>query len=101
MAGRKEGEMGDSEEEVRRRVVVVGGSIAGLSCAHALRKAGWLEVVVFERARSVTAAGAGLGLDTQACEALQQWGVGDALRNRSLPLEMEEVGCAIATCDRP
>lgn len=75
-----------------KRVVVVGGSIAGLSCAHALLHncAPWLEVVVFERALSVTAAGAGLGLDTRACDALRQWGLGDALENSTVPLTMEE-----------
>ena len=39
------------------RVIVVGGSIAGTACAHALLKIG-CEVIVFERATSVTAAGA-------------------------------------------
>ena len=39
------------------RVIIVGGSIAGCACAHALLKIG-CEVVVLERATSVTAAGA-------------------------------------------
>ena len=39
------------------RVIVVGGSIAGCACAHALLKIG-CEVIVLERATSVTAAGA-------------------------------------------
>ena len=39
------------------RVIIVGGSIAGCACAHALLKIGY-EVVVLERATSVTAAGA-------------------------------------------
>ena len=39
------------------RVIIVGGSIAGTACAHALLKIG-CEVIVFERATSVTAAGA-------------------------------------------
>lgn len=78
-------------EGKKTRVVVVGGSIAGLSCAHALLKAEWCEVIVFEKARSVSAAGAGLGLDPDACAALQHWGLGDALMQRSLPLDMEEV----------
>jgi len=76
----------------KKRVVVVGGSIAGLSCAHALlRSSQWLEVVVFEKALSVTAAGAGLGLDTGACDALREWGLGDALEASTLPLSVEEV----------
>jgi 2-polyprenyl-6-methoxyphenol hydroxylase-like FAD-dependent oxidoreductase len=79
--------------EKKLRAVVVGGSIAGLSCAHALLRgcSPWLEVVVYERALSVTAAGAGLGLDPAACDALRDWGLGDALAASSLPLSMEEV----------
>ncbi|XP_024403064.1 uncharacterized protein [Physcomitrium patens] len=74
----------------RKRVVVVGGSIAGLCCAHSLLRSEWLEVLVFERARSVTAAGAGLGVGPRACDALRSWGLGDALESSSLPLSMEE-----------
>jgi 2-polyprenyl-6-methoxyphenol hydroxylase-like FAD-dependent oxidoreductase len=85
--------MGGAGEQARqRRVVVVGGSIEGLCGAHALLRASeWLEVVVFEKARSVSAAGAGLGLDSRACDALREWGLGDALEASSLPLSMEEV----------
>jgi len=39
------------------KVIIVGGSICGCACAHALLKNG-CEVVVLERATSVTAAGA-------------------------------------------
>jgi len=39
------------------KVIIVGGSICGCACAHALLKIG-CEVVVLERATSVTAAGA-------------------------------------------
>ncbi|KAG0560071.1 hypothetical protein KC19_10G152400 [Ceratodon purpureus] len=82
---------GKNEQAKKRRVVVVGGSIAGLCCAHGLlRSSEWLEVVVFERARSVSSAGAGLGLDSRACDALRDWGLGDALEASSLPLFMEE-----------
>ena len=89
----KSTEMGGKDAQAKkRRVVVVGGSIAGLSCAHSLlRSSEWLEVVVFEKARSVSAAGAGLGLDSRACDALRAWGLGDALEASSLPLSMEEV----------
>lgn len=82
----------------RKRVVVVGGSIAGLCCAHSLLRSEWLEVLVFERARSVTAAGAGLGVGPRACDALRSWGLGDALESSSLPLSMEEVRLRISHC---
>lgn len=57
------------------RAIIVGGSIAGLSCAHALTLAGW-EVLVLEKsseppARSPT--GAGLGLDPQARQVIRTW----------------------------
>lgn len=75
-----------------RRAVVVGGSIAGLSCAHALLQTGFFSVVVLEKAgAAVSAAGAGLGLDRDACAALTDWGLGDALLSHSLPLNAEEV----------
>ncbi len=78
-------------KEEMKKVVVVGGSIAGLSCAHAFLKAKGWEVVVLEKARSVSSAGAGLGLDPEACDALKDWGIGDGLLQQSLPLSIEEV----------
>jgi 2-polyprenyl-6-methoxyphenol hydroxylase-like FAD-dependent oxidoreductase len=85
---RRERDMGEKE---MKKVVVVGGSIAGLSCAHAFLKAKGWEVVVLEKARSVSSAGAGLGLDPEACDALKDWGIGDGLLQQSLPLSIEEV----------
>jgi len=85
---RRETDMGEKE---MKKVVVVGGSIAGLSCAHAFLKAKGWEVVVLEKARSVSSAGAGLGLDPEACDALKDWGIGDGLLQQSLPLSIEEV----------
>ncbi|XP_074579859.1 uncharacterized protein LOC141836299 isoform X1 [Curcuma longa] len=57
------------------QAVVVGGSIAGLSCAHALISAGW-RVTVFEKSASPpdgSPTGAGLGLDPQSLRLLSQW----------------------------
>ncbi len=84
----RERDMGKQE---MKKVVVVGGSIAGLSCAHAFLKAKGWEVVVLEKARSVSSAGAGLGLDPEACDALKDWGIGDGFLQQSLPLSIEEV----------
>ncbi|XP_051151200.1 uncharacterized protein LOC127265453 [Andrographis paniculata] len=59
----------------KAKAVVVGGSIAGLSCAHALIAAGW-EVVVLEKTgapRAGCATGAGLGLDPLAQKILRSW----------------------------
>ncbi|KAK6162156.1 hypothetical protein DH2020_001997 [Rehmannia glutinosa] len=63
------------EEKRKGKAVVVGGSIAGLSCAHALIAAGW-EVVVLEKTSSPPtgcATGAGLGIDPLAQKLLQSW----------------------------
>ncbi|KAL8063494.1 hypothetical protein ABFX02_01G029600 [Erythranthe guttata] len=57
------------------KAVVVGGSIAGLSCAHALIAAGW-QVVVLEKTSSPPtgcATGAGLGLDPLAQKLINSW----------------------------
>ncbi|GFP96044.1 rosmarinate synthase [Phtheirospermum japonicum] len=63
------------EAKRKGKAVVVGGSIAGLSCAHALIAAGW-EVVVLEKASSPPtgcATGAGLGLDPLSQKLIQSW----------------------------
>jgi NADPH-dependent 2,4-dienoyl-CoA reductase/sulfur reductase-like enzyme len=39
-------------------VVIVGGSVGGLACAHALLRSGRCTVTVFERASAIKAAGA-------------------------------------------
>ncbi|KAI5065163.1 hypothetical protein GOP47_0019858 [Adiantum capillus-veneris] len=75
--------------------VVVGGSVAGLSCAVSLlyhhRQRGStlsLKVFVLEKARSLTAAGAGLGLDPTSCDTLLKWGL--PLLSHIVPLSYEE-----------
>lgn len=83
-------------EEKKRvgKAVVVGGSIAGLSCAHALIAVGWA-VTVIERSgappsRSPT--GAGLGLDPQAREIIGRWiGHPDLLHDITVPLTVDLV----------
>ncbi|VVB14058.1 unnamed protein product [Arabis nemorensis] len=62
-------------EKKRGKAIIVGGSIAGVSCAHTLTLAGW-DVLVLEKsseppARSPT--GAGLGLDPQARQIIKSW----------------------------
>ncbi|KAK1312465.1 hypothetical protein QJS10_CPA07g00566 [Acorus calamus] len=57
------------------RAIVVGGSIAGLSCAHSLIAVGW-KVLVLEKSCEPSIGsptGAGLGLDPQARRFLDQW----------------------------
>lgn len=57
------------------KAIVVGGSIAGLSCAHALIGAGW-DVTVIEKTMSAptgSPSGAGLSLEPQAIEVVNRW----------------------------
>lgn len=71
----------------------MGGSIAGLSCAHALIAAGWDVVVVEKSAAPPTGSptGAGLGLDPQSIHFLDSWlGQPDVLRQATLPLSIDQ-----------
>lgn len=81
--------------ERQLEAVVVGGSIAGLSVAHALLKAG-CKVTVLERAAGKAhSAGAGLGLDRDACDAVASFGLGEGLQAASIPLPNEEVRAVV------
>jgi 2-polyprenyl-6-methoxyphenol hydroxylase-like FAD-dependent oxidoreductase len=66
-----------------RRAIVVGGGIAGLAAAIALRQAGW-EVDVFERQRGFLEIGAGLTLWPNALAALDALGIGAGVRAAAL-----------------
>ncbi|MEM1127969.1 MAG: FAD-dependent oxidoreductase [Bacteroidota bacterium] len=61
-----------------RTVAIVGGGIAGLATAVALRSYG-LEVTVYERAPALTDVGAGISLWPNATRALRRLGALDAL----------------------
>ena len=61
------------------RVIIVGGGIAGLSAAIALRQRGH-DPVVLERASRLEAAGAGITLFGNAMNALDRLGVAEAIR---------------------
>lgn len=63
-------------------IVILGGGVAGLACALALRQIG-LDVVVCERAPELSEIGAGLLLSANACSVLQGLGTADDLLERS------------------
>ncbi|GLV95414.1 FAD-dependent oxidoreductase [Streptomyces lavendulae subsp. lavendulae] len=62
--------------------VVVGGGIGGLAAAIGLRRIGW-DVTVVERASRVDDAGAGISLAANGLRALDELGVGRAVREAS------------------
>ncbi|XP_010254282.1 PREDICTED: uncharacterized protein LOC104595300 [Nelumbo nucifera] len=75
------------------KAVVVGGSIAGISCAHALQAAGW-EAVVLEKSSAPptgSPTGAGLGLDPMARKFIDSWlHQPHLLHNTTLPLTIDQ-----------
>ncbi|XP_038886774.1 aurachin C monooxygenase/isomerase-like [Benincasa hispida] len=82
------------EKKEKPKAVIVGGSIAGISCAHTLLKAGW-EVQVLERSSTPPtgcSTGAGLALDPLSQRLLQSWlSRPELLLEYSLPLATEQV----------
>jgi 2-polyprenyl-6-methoxyphenol hydroxylase-like FAD-dependent oxidoreductase len=66
------------------KALVIGGGIGGLAAALGLRRGGW-EVEVYERAPEIREVGAGLTLWANGLRALELLGVGQAVREVSLP----------------
>ncbi|MGE0215316.1 FAD-dependent monooxygenase [Mycolicibacterium sp.] len=69
------------------RAVVVGAGIVGLTSGLALRRAG-IDVVVYERATEIRAAGTALGLWANAMAVFDDLGVGDRVRAIGKPGEL-------------
>ena len=66
----------------RLQVAVVGGGIAGLAAALALRQSG-VEATVYERSPALREVGAGITLWPNACRALRSLGVLEAVAERA------------------
>ncbi|XP_022731066.1 uncharacterized protein LOC111285742 [Durio zibethinus] len=79
--------------EKKAKATIVGGSIAGVSCAHALTSGGW-EVVVLEKTSAPptgSPTGAGVGLDPSAQQLIGSWlGHPQLLQQATLPLTIEQ-----------
>ncbi|NEB08443.1 FAD-dependent oxidoreductase [Streptomyces coelicoflavus] len=65
-----------------KRAVLVGGGIGGLAAATGLHRIGW-DVTVLERASLLEDAGAGISLAANGLRALDELGVGEAVRDAS------------------
>ncbi|KAL9239858.1 hypothetical protein vseg_014137 [Gypsophila vaccaria] len=76
-----------------KKAIIVGGSIAGVACAHALIAAGW-QVVVIEKSNGPTTGsptGAGLGLNTLSCNIISSWVAGfGPLERATFPLSIDQ-----------
>ncbi|HUQ56308.1 FAD-dependent monooxygenase [Lentzea sp.] len=69
------------------RAVVIGAGIVGLTTGIALRRAG-IDVVVYEHAPEIRAAGAGLGIWANALAVFDDLGIGEQVRAIGRPSEM-------------
>ncbi|KAK7384733.1 hypothetical protein VNO78_30434 [Psophocarpus tetragonolobus] len=81
-------------EGKKPKAVIVGGSIAGISSAHALTLAGW-DVIVLEKTNSPptgSPTGAGLGLNSLSQQIINSWieQPQQLLHNNTLPLTIDQ-----------
>ncbi|XVF34420.1 hypothetical protein REPUB_Repub18cG0057600 [Reevesia pubescens] len=82
-----------NKKKNKAKAIIIGGSIAGVSCAHALTSVGW-EVVVLEKTSAPptgSPTGAGLGLDPLAQHLIASWlGHPLLLQQATLPLTIDQ-----------
>ncbi len=64
---------------MNQNVLIAGGGIAGMAAGFAAARAGW-RAHVFERAAEFSEVGAGVQLGPNVTRILQDWGLGDALK---------------------
>ncbi|KAL3361322.1 hypothetical protein AABB24_014298, partial [Solanum stoloniferum] len=83
----------EKKEMGKPKAVIVGGSIAGICCAHALIRAGWDVVVIEKTPQPPTGSptGAGLGLDPFSQKIIQSWiQQPQLLQQTTLPLVIDQ-----------
>jgi salicylate hydroxylase len=69
-------------------VAIAGGGLGGLAAALFLARAGIRDITVFEQQRSLGEIGAGIQVAPNAVRLLQRLGVGEALADVAVPLEV-------------
>ncbi|MED6194585.1 hypothetical protein PIB30_029963 [Stylosanthes scabra] len=85
--------MESKEKKAKAKAVIIGGSIAGISSAHALISAGW-DVLLIEKTTAPptgSPTGAGLGLDPLSQQIIQSWlPLPQLLNNTTVPLTIDQ-----------
>ena len=74
-------------EKPNFRVIIVGGSITGLTLAHCLSRAGIDHIVLEKRAEIAPQEGAFIGLWPNGAQVLQQLGLYDSLEKLTTPVD--------------
>lgn len=73
-------------ENAKPKVIIVGGSITGLTLAHCLSKAGIDHIVLEKRAEIAPQEGAFIGLWPNGAQVLQQLGLYENLETLTVPV---------------
>lgn len=73
------------------KVIIVGGSIAGLSLAHCLYKAGVENIVLEKRSEITTNEGASVAIMPNGAQILEQLGLYDTVENMVEPMHVAHV----------
>lgn len=73
-------------EKPKFKVIIVGGSITGLTLAHCLSRAGIDHVILEKRAEIAPEEGAFIGIWPNGAKVLQQLGLYDSLENLTTPV---------------
>jgi 2-polyprenyl-6-methoxyphenol hydroxylase-like FAD-dependent oxidoreductase len=74
----------------RKKAIVIGGGIGGISAAIALKRAG-MDVTVFERAPAIREVGSAMPLWANALKALRKLGIDDVLETLGEPVNSVNV----------
>lgn len=78
-------------EKPKFKVIIVGGSIAGLTLAHCLLRAGIDHIILEKRSEIAPEEGAFIGLWPNGAQVLQQLGVYESIEKFTVPVDRMHV----------